>query len=118
MAIFEVESWHVAEGKSEEHALAMRDWLKWVNQHRELFPEWKSLRYFVKYIAGEESSRHFIVWEYDSLQAFEQYKVRRENYEGPYKEYKKVDPYYMNVFVHAGLKNELWKPLERDLWIE
>jgi hypothetical protein len=118
MTIFEVESWYVAEGKSEEHSNSMRNWLKWVHDHRDLFPEWKSVRYFTKYIAGEESDRHLIIWEYDSLQALEQYKNRRGNYEEPYKEYKKVDPYYMDVFVHPGMTDELWKPLERDLWIE
>ena len=77
MAVFEVESWKVAEGKQEEHDEAMRRWLRWVNEHRELFREWKSVRYFVKEIAGESSGRHFVVWEYESLAAFEAYKARR-----------------------------------------
>ncbi len=118
MSIFEVESWQVAEGKSEAHEKAMREWLKWVNEHRELFPEWKSVRYFSKYIAGDETGRHFIVWEYESLASFETYKQRRANYQGPYAEYKKVDPYYMDVFIHSTMKNELWKSLEEDLWEE
>lgn len=118
MAIFEMESWYVAEGKQKEHDEAMRIWLKWVNEHRELFKEWKSVRYFVKYIAGEESDRHFIIWEYDSLADFEGYKKRRADYTGPYEEYKKVDPYYKGVFNHSGMKVEVWKELERDLWIE
>ena len=54
MAVFEAESWQIAKGKEEEHKKAMRRWLKWVNDHRELFREWKSVRYFVKTIAGEE----------------------------------------------------------------
>ena len=118
MAVFEMESWLVAEGKEKEHKHAMRDWLQWVNDHRELFPEWKSVRYFAKTIAGEESERHFIIWEYDSLADFEAYKARRGDYEGPYEEYKKHDPYYMSVFEHSSMKIELWKDLERDLWIE
>ena len=32
------------------------------------------MRYFEKYIAGEETDRHFIVWEYESLADFEAYK--------------------------------------------
>jgi len=84
MPVFEVESWRVAEGKEEEHGEAMRRWLRWVNDHRELFPEWRSVRYFVKTIAGEESERHLIIWEYDSLAAFEAYKARRGDYQGPY----------------------------------
>ena len=118
MAVFEVESWHIAEGKEEEHSQAMRGWLKWVNEHRELFKEWKSVRYFVKTIAGEESDRHFIMWEYDSLADFEAYKKRRAGYKGPYTEYKKHDPYHMEVFNHSGMKVEVWKDVNRDLWIE
>ena len=118
MSIFEAESYYVKEGKEKEYEAAMRDFLQWVNAHRELFPEWKSLRYFSKYIAGEETDRHFVVWEYDSLAAFEAYKKRRGNYEGAYAEYKKHDPYYKDVFSHIGMKVEVWKGLERDLWME
>lgn len=118
MAVFEVESWVIAEGKEEEHKKAMRQWLKWVNDHRELFLEWKSVRYFVKNVAGEESGRHFVMWEYDSLSDFETYKKRRADYKGPYEEYKKNDPYYMDVFVHNRMRVEFWEDLERDLWIE
>ncbi len=118
MPVFEVESWRVAEGKQEEHDLWLRRWLEWVNGHRELFPEWKSVRYFVKTIAGEETDRHMVIWEYDSLAAFEQYKARRGDYEGPYAEYKENDPYYHGVFDHSSMKVEVWKDLDRDLWIE
>jgi len=52
MAVFEVESWLVTEGKQEKHDEAIRRWIKWVNDHRELFKEWKSVRYFVKTVAG------------------------------------------------------------------
>jgi hypothetical protein len=55
MAIFEVESWLVVEGKEKEHQEAMRQWLSWVRDHRELFQQWKSVRYFHKYVAGERS---------------------------------------------------------------
>jgi hypothetical protein len=118
MAVFEMESWRVAEGKEKEHEEALRIWLEWVNAHRELFKEWKSVRYFVKSIAGDETERHFIIWEYESLAAFEAYKKRRGGYTGPYAEYKKVDPYYKNVFDHSDMRIEVWKDLERDLWIE
>ena len=118
MAVFEVESWLIAEGKEQEHEKAMHGWLKWVNDHRDLFKEWKSVRFFVKTIAGEESDRHFIMWEYDSLADFEAYKKRRGNYEGPYAEYKKNDPYYTDVFNHGTMRVEVWKDLERDLWIQ
>ena len=91
MAIFEMESWNVTDGKQKEHDEALLGWLKFIKKNRELFKEWKSVRYFVKDIAGEESNRHFIIWEYDSLCDFEKYKERRKDYTGPYAEYKKVD---------------------------
>lgn len=118
MPIFEVESWRVAEGKEDEHTESMRQWLKWVKDHRDLFKEWKSLRYFVKEIAGEETERHIVIWEYDSLADFEKYKERRGNYMGSYSEYKENDPYHQGVFNHQTIKVEIWKDKERELWIE
>ncbi|MBN1224194.1 MAG: hypothetical protein JXB23_13185 [Candidatus Aminicenantes bacterium] len=118
MAVFEVESWLVKEGKEEEHRKAMRQWLKWVHTHRNLFKEWKSVRYFEKTVAGQDSGRHLILWEYESLADFEAYKKRRADYEGPYEEYKKNDPYHMGVFEHSRMEVEFWKDLERDLWVE
>jgi len=118
MSVFEVESWYIAEGKEEQHTQEMRRWLKWVTEHRELFHEWKSVRYFTKTVAGEESGRHMVIWEYDSMADFEAYKKRRGDYKGPYEEYKKNDPYYKGVFEHSGMKVEFWQDLERELWIE
>ena len=118
MAIFEVESWLVAEGKQEEHDVEMRRWLTWVKAHRDLFPEWKSLRYFNKYVAGEDAGRYVVIWEYESLSDLEQYKTRRKDYEGPYAEYKENDPYYKGVFIHSRMGYEFWKDVERELWIE
>jgi hypothetical protein len=118
MAIFEVESWLVVEGKEEEHRSAMRQWLAWVRDHRELFQEWKSVRYFNKYVSGEQSGRHVVLWEYENLAAFESYKKKRADYQGPYKEYKENDPYYKGVFIHDRMTMEFWQDVERDLWIE
>ncbi|MFC2156566.1 hypothetical protein ACFLT9_01885 [Acidobacteriota bacterium] len=118
MAVFEVESWRAAPGKEKEHREAMRIWLDWVKNHRDLFKEWKSVRYFVKFIAGEATDRHFVMWEYDNLAAFEAYKERRKDYLGPYAEYKKADPYYKDVFDHSTMTIEVWKDLDRDLWLE
>ena len=118
MAVFEVESWVVAEGKEAEHDVEMRRWLNWVKTHRQLFPEWKSLRYFVKHVAGTDSGRHVVMWEYDSLQAYETYKARRKDYTGPYAEYKLNDPYYKGVFNHGTMGLEFWKDMQRDLWID
>lgn len=118
MAVFEYESWLVQDGKEKEHDAAMRQWLSWVKGHRELFPEWKSVRYFEKHVAADESHRRFILWEYDSYADYEKYKTRRKDYEGPYAEYKKNDPYYKDLFIYSRMTLEFWKDRERDLWIE
>ena len=118
MSVFEVESWLVAEGMQEKHDEEMRRWMKWVHDHRELFPEWQSLRFFNKHIAGNDSGRNVVIWEYNNYTEFEQYKTRRKDYEGPYKEYKENDPYYKGVFIHHMMGYEFWRDQERDLWIE
>ena len=56
--------------------------------------------------------------QYESLTAFESYKARRKDYEGPYAEYKANDPYYKGVFDHSRMKMEFWNDVDRDLWIE
>ncbi len=71
-----------------------------------------------KYIAGDQTERHVMMWEYDSLASFEEYKARHKDYDRPYKEYKKVDPYYMDVFDHTNMNVEIWKPQDRDIWLE
>jgi len=116
--IFEVESWKIKQGKEKEHGEWMKRWLQWVNDHRDLFTEWKTVRYFSKQFAGSESGIHFIVWEYENLAAFEQYKRRRAGYKGPYEEYKKNDPYYQDVFDKSTMRMETWTDINRDLWIE
>ena len=118
MSVFEMESWVVSEGKEKEHDEWMRRWLTWVREHRELFKEWKSVRYFEKHVAGMESGRHFILWEYADLASYEAYKRKRSGYKGVYEEYKKNDPYYQNVFNHETMGLEFWKDKERDLWID
>ena len=77
-----------------------------------------SMLYFEKHVAGDDSGRHMVMWEYDSLADYEAYKARRKDYEGPYKEYKENDPYYKGVFIHSRMRMEFWKDRERDLWIE
>ena len=117
MAIYEVESWFPLQGKEEEHDAAMKDFLEWVNANRGLFKEWKSLRYFIREIAGPNSGRHFIVWEYEDLASFESYKKRRQDYSGPYAEYKKHDPYHLGVMDHRNMELEIWYEDHRALWL-
>jgi hypothetical protein len=62
-------------------------------------------------MAGEESERHLILWEYDSLADYEAYKVRRA-------EYKAHDPYHMGVFVPGSMRVEFWEDAERELWMD
>lgn len=65
-----------------------------------------------------ESERHFIIWEYDSLADSKNPQKRRGDYKGPYVEFKKNDPYYMGVFDHSSMRIEVWKEIDRNLWIE
>ena len=67
---------------------------------------------------AHETLAHLVMWEYESYAAYEAYKTRRKDYEGPYKEYKENDPYHKGVFVHNRMGYEFWKDVERDLWVE
>ena len=118
MSIYEVESWYPISGKEDEHDAAMKGFLEWVRAHRDLFPEWKSLRYYTREIAGANSGRYMIVWEYEDLASFEAYKKRRGNYHGAYAEYKKHDPYHMGVMDHNSMQVEIWYEVDRSLWLD
>ncbi len=117
MAIFEVESWRIREGKEEEHTAAMRVYFAWIKEHRELFHEWRSVRYFEKHIAGPNTGQFFIMWEYDNIASFEAYKTRRRGYPGPFAPYRQIDPYYMDVFDHSTMEVEIWNDQERENWL-
>ncbi len=89
----------------------MRQWLQWVNDHREFFREWKSVQYYIKKVSGEETRRQFLIWEYDNLTEYEAYKKRRSEYKRPYAEFKQNDPYHMGVFPHSNMRVEFWEDI-------
>ena len=119
MAIFEVESWLVAEGKEQEYNTEMRRWLNWVREHRELFPEWKSVRYFEKFVAGSESNRHLVMWEYENLAAYEAYKARRRTTRGRMPGTSWGFTHHKGVFSHNMMgMGSSGKGYTTRLWIE
>ena len=57
-----------------------------------------------------------MLFEYKSIEAHHAYKERRKNWDGPYAEYKKVDPY--QFFDIETCVTEYWRPLEKELWAD
>ena len=96
MSFFEVETWTVQEGCQADHDVMIRRWFAYLRAHHdEMFPEWKSARYFrqVDRATGEPTGRYVMLFEYHSHEGFLAYKERRKDWSGPYAEYKEVDPY-------------------------
>ncbi len=57
-----------------------------------------------------------MLFEYFTREGFSDYKERRKNWDGPYEEYRKYDPYqYFNV---DEVTTEYWEPLEVSSWFD
>ena len=118
-SFFEYEYWRVKPGKEEKCEQMIRDWFKYVaSNQKTLFPEWKSARYFQQTDRdGKATGLYIMLFEYHSIAEHHAYKERRKNWDGPYIEYKKFDPYH-ECFQLETVKTEYWQPLETDLWFE
>jgi hypothetical protein len=116
MSIVEVETWLIAPGNEEQHHEIIRRWAAFVQDHRELFEGWRSVRYYRQVAApdGEPTGRYVMLFEYESMEARNAYKERRKDFQGPYAEYKKVDPY--QFFDHSSVTVEHWEPQEEGIW--
>jgi hypothetical protein len=118
-SVFEFEAWRVKPGVSQEsHDEIIRRWFAFVDEHREeLFPEWRSTRYFRErnHASGEPTGRFIMLFEYESVEARARYKERRKNWDGPYEAYKAVDPYQAH-FDLESVEEEIWEPREAQLW--
>lgn len=116
MSIVEVETWLIAPGNEEQHHEMIRRWIAFLQDNRELFEGWKSVRYYRQITApdGEPTGRYVMLFEYESMEARNAYKERRKDFQGPYAEYKKVDPY--QFFDHDSVTIEHWEPQEEALW--
>ena len=120
MSLFEVETWIPKEGCQEGHDDMIRRWFAFlVEHHDELFPEWKSVRYFrqVERNTSEPTGRYVMMFEYHSHEGFLAYKERRKDWSGPYAEYKKVDP-YQRFFKLETVTVDHWLPHEESLWVD
>lgn len=118
-SFFEYEYWRVKPGYEAKCDQMIRDWFKYVQTHyAEMFPEWKSARYFRQTDRdGNPTGLYIMLFEYHSLEAHHAYKERRKNWDGPYAEYKTVDP-YQECFDLETVATEYWQPQETDLWFD
>ena len=119
MSFFEVETWVPKPGHKVDHDQMIKKWFLFVkNNKEELFPEWLSARYYreVERGSGAAPCRYVMMFEYTSHKDFLTYKKRRQNWEGPYAEYKKVDPY--QFFDLNTVTENYWVPEESDMWLD
>lgn len=119
MSFFEVETWKPKVGCEKDHDDMVRQWFVYVKAHHdEMFPEWKSARYFreVDRNTGEPTGRYMMIFEYHTHEGFLAYKDRRKDWSGPYAEYKKVDPY--QFFDLETVMVTHWEPQEEDWWLD
>ncbi len=120
MSFLEYETWRVKEGvKKEDYDQIIRDWFNFLkNNKEEMFAEWVGAKYYRKTDKdGNPTGVFVMIFEYESLEAHHAYKERRKNWDGPYEEYKKVDP-YQEFFDLDSVTCEYWQPLETDYWFD
>lgn len=120
MRFLEYETWKLKEGINlDDYDQMIRDWFKFlVDNKEEMFAEWVSAKYYRKTdIDGNPTGVFVMVFEYDSIEAHHAYKERRKNWDGPYEEYKKVDPYQF-FFDLESVTCEYLQPLQTDSWFD
>ena len=118
MSFIEFETWRIKPGHQEDHDDMIRRWFEFVvTRQQELFPEWKSIRYYRQVTRdGEPTGTYVILFEFHSREGHHAYKERRKDWSGPYAEYKKVDPY--QFFDLDSVTTEYWESLESNLWAD
>ena len=57
-----------------------------------------------------------MLFEFHTREGYHAYKERRQDWSGPYAEYKKVDPY--QFFKQESVTVEFWEPQEVNLWFD
>jgi hypothetical protein len=118
MSFIEFETWRIKPGFQDQHDDMIRQWFNFLKTYQqELFPEWKSVRYYREVSReGEPTGKYVMVFEYHSRAGHHAYKARRKDWSGPYAEYKKVDPY--QFFDLETVTTDYWEPQEQPLWSE
>jgi hypothetical protein len=118
MSFIEYETWRIKPEFKQQHDEMIRRWFDFLTQHQaELFPEWRSMRYYRQLSSdGQPTGTYIMLFEFHSREAHHAYKVRRKDWSGPYAEYKLVDPY--QFFDQESVVTEYWEPQETDRWRE
>lgn len=120
MSFTEVEIWRVAaDVPLEKHDESIRQWMDWVQDNQvELFPEWKSVRYYAEIDHDDRTptGRYVMLFEFYDMAGRDAYKERRKDWSGPYADYKKVDPY--QFFDHSSVTLDFWESREEDRWLD
>jgi hypothetical protein len=118
MSFVEYETWRIKPGYQDQHDDMIRQWFRFVVAHQqELFPEWKSIRYYRQVERdGKPTGTYVILFEFHSREGHHAYKERRKDWSGPYADYKKVDPY--QFFDLESVTTEYWEALKQDLWAD
>lgn len=120
MRFLEYETWKLKDGINlDDYDQMIKDWFKFLVEHKEeMFAEWVSAKYYRKTdIDGNPTGVFVMIFEYDSIEAHHAYKERRKNWDGPYEEYKKVDPYQF-FFDLESVTCEYLQPLQTDSWFD
>lgn len=118
MSFIEYETWKIKPGYQEQHDDMIRRWFRFVNEHQqELFPEWKSIRYYRQVDRdGNPVGTYIMLFEFHTMEGHHAYKNRRKDWSGPYAAYKEVDPY--QYFDLETVTTDYWQPQETALWAE
>ncbi len=118
MSFLEFETWRVAPGNETAHDQMIRDWFDYVKTHHaDLFAEWKSARYYRQTDRdGHPTGTYIMLFEFYSIEGHHAYKERRKNWDGPYEEYKRYDPY--QFFEEGTVSTLFWQPQETGKWFE
>lgn len=118
MRFLEYETWVLKKDvKMEDYDKIIEDWFEYLKEHKkEMFDEWISAKYYRKTDReGNPTGVYVMIFEYESLEGHHAYKERRKNWDGPYEEYKKVDP-YQEFFDLDTVTTEYMQPLATDHW--
>jgi hypothetical protein len=110
MSFVEFETWKIKPGYQNEHDDMIRQWFNFVLIHqKELFPEWKSIRYFRQVDReGNPVGTYVMLFEFHTREGHHAYKARRKDWSGPYAEYKTLDPY--QFFDLDTVTTDYWEP--------
>jgi hypothetical protein len=117
-SFIEFETWRIKPEYQQKHDDMIRKWFDFVAGHQqELFPEWKSIRYYQQTDRdANPTGTYIMLFEFHSMADHHAYKERRKDWSGPYEEYKKVDPY--QFFDLDTVTTEYWQPREESFWAE